>query len=652
MGLVLPLFAADPLPPLKPQPGHAPLKVACVGDSITMGVGAAAGFSYPSQLQDLLGNGWQVGNFGVSGRTLLKKGDFSYWNEDAFKRARDFAPDVVIVMLGTNDTKPQNWVHKAEFETDYRDLVGIFRQVKSKPRRIYVCRPVPVVAAGLGGINEAALQEQMPVLERIAAEPETGVIDMHAALEGKPQLLPDNVHPSTDGAAEMAKAAFRALTGTEPALRFRLNSLFSDNAVLQRGVPLPVWGTAPDGDKVSVEFAGQTATTTAAGGKWRVTLKPLSASSTPATMTISGSGKVSVQNLLVGDVWLASGQSNMERQLGPRARQKEIPNWRETAAAADFPLIREYHQTMRFSDTAIPDGQSNWRVCSPETAADFSAVAFFFARDLQPEIKVPVGIIHSSWGGTVVEAWMGPEPLKSNSVAVGKVKNQNSPGGLYNAMIAPLVDFPIKGAIWYQGESNKVNPGDYLARFSSMIGGWRADWKQPELPFLFAQLTPYKDTPPELREAQLQTLGKVPHTGMAVLTDIGDENDIHPVQKEAVGKRLALAARAIAYGGKNEWSGPLFKSMEISGGKAVISFTHTGKGLVAKDGPLKGFAIAGADGNFLPAEAEIRGDQVVVGAGAVPEPKAVRFGWANSPEVNLFNQDGLPASPFRTDGGR
>ena len=208
------LAAADPMKPLSPKEGQV-LRIACVGDSITQGSGAAPGKSYPSQLQEQLGEGWEVGNFGVGGRTLLRKGDFPYWKEDAYQKALGFKPDAVIIMLGTNDTKPQNWIHKDEFESDYRDLVKSFQALEPAPR-IYICRPVPVPDGGNFGINEAGIQEQMPILKKLVAELETGTIDMYAALDGKPELLPDHVHPNTEGAGEMAKAAAKALTGKTP----------------------------------------------------------------------------------------------------------------------------------------------------------------------------------------------------------------------------------------------------------------------------------------------------------------------------------------------------------------------------------------------------------------------------------------------------
>lgn len=640
--------AGQVLPPVKAADYKAPVRLACVGDSITQGSGAAPGMSYPSQLQELLGNSWIVENFGLSGRTLMRSGDRPYWNEEAFRKAQQFRPDVVIIMLGTNDTKPQNWTHKDQFEKDYRDLVKTFQDLGSKPR-VYVCRAVPVPDPGNFGINEAGILEQIVVVDRIAKDMGAGVIDMHAALRDKPRLLPDRVHPNTEGAGVMAGTAYQVLTGITPPVPTRANSIFGDGAVLQQGVPVPVWGTAADGAEVTVRFAGQTATTKAAGGKWRVVLKPMAGSSEPREMVIAGNTSKTFKNLLVGDVWLASGQSNMERQLGPRKGQKELVGWKEAAAAANFPLIREFKVPLKYSKAAAADANGTWNVCTPATAPNFTAVGFYFARDLQPKIKVPVAIIHSSWGGTPVEAWTSPEALAAQGIDASEMKNQNSPSGLYQAMISPLIEFPVKGVIWYQGESNNGNAAQYCDRFSALIADWRKRWGSPRMPFLFVQIAPHERMSPELREAQRLTLEKSAHTAMVVTTDVGDAGDIHPANKEPVGARLALAARALAYQEKIEYSGPLFKSVKPMGRKLGVAFTHVGNGLDARNGPLRGFTIAGADGNFVPATAKIQGGGVVVSSDEVPEPKAVRYGWANVPDVNLFNQDGLPASPFRTD---
>jgi len=431
------------------------------------------------------------------------------------------------------------------------------------------------------------------------------------------------------------------------------NILFTDGAVLQRGQNVPVWGTANDGEKVTVEFAGQTATTTAQGGKWKVELKPLKAGG-PFSMKISGENEVTVNNLLVGEVWVASGQSNMEWTFNQLFQlEAEKPK-------ANFPQIRMFTVNKVASLTPLDEVQGKWQESSTETVGDFSAVAFFFARDLQAKLGVPVGIISTSWGGTPAQAWTSPEGFEGQpklkdyadqlkAAAIPENGPQDLPAALYIAMIAPVVPYGMKGVIWYQGESNAGQSKQYQTLFPAMIADWRAKWKLGDFPFLYVQIAPYKDQPPEIREAQFLTLAKSKNTAMAVTTDCGDANDIHPKQKEPVGHRLSLAARALAYGEKIVYSGPLYQEMKAAGGKAWISFSHVGGGLVAKDGDLKGFTIAGADGKFVPAKAVIEGDKVVVSAEGVADPKAVRYGWENVPDVNLFNKEGLPASPFRTN---
>ncbi len=434
------------------------------------------------------------------------------------------------------------------------------------------------------------------------------------------------------------------------------NILFTDGAVLQRGQNVPVWGTANDGEKVTVEFAGQTATATARGGKWKVELKPLEAGG-PFAMKISGDNEVTVNNLLVGEVWVASGQSNMEWTLNASFEPEvEKPK-------AKFPQIRMITAKKVASLTPLDEIQGKWQECSPETAGGFSAVAYYFARDLHAKLGVPVGIISTSWGGTPAQAWTSAEGFEGQPELKGyadqlkaaaekppeKGPGPHFPSALYNAMIAPVVPYGMKGVIWYQGESNAGQSKQYQTLFPAMIADWRTKWKLGDFPFLFVQIAPFKGQPPEIREAQFLTLAKSKNTAMAVITDYGNANDIHPKQKEPVGNRLSLAARALAYGEKIVYSGPLYQEMKAAGDKAWINFSHVGGGLMAKDGELKGFTIAGADGKFVPAKAVIEGDKVVVSAEGVAEPKAVRYGWDNVPDVNLFNAEGLPASPFRTD---
>ncbi len=631
-----------------------------------------------------------------------------------------------------------------------------------------------------------------------------------------------------------------------PALAaLQLASPFGDHMVLQRDQPVPIWGTATPDEKITVTFAGQEKSAiTDASGHWRLDLAPLAASAEPRDLTVSATNALNSQpstlnfsDVLVGEVWLCGGQSNMERQLGPRPPQKPIVDWEKEVAAADHPLIRQLYVEQTTSLAPRSTVKTSWTVCSPATAADFTAVGYFFARDLQAKIGVPVGIIHSSWGGTPAEAWTSLEGLRDfpefgevltqlhataadpaaaerayaqkldrwfqhtdpagadhawaapaftpvdwetmhlptlwedaghdgydgivwfrktfdlpatwhgedlelhlsavddidttwvNGAAVGSTYLYNTPrvyrvpgsalkphgnviavrvldtgggGGiwdktlplelaspsrafpavslagdwlchfsppldgknypptnlaagpnaptmLYNAMIAPLVPYAIRGVAFYQGEANYQRARQYRTLLPALIADWRSQWRIGEFPFLFVQIAPFKEQTPEIREAQLLAWQHTRNTAMVVTLDCGDANDIHPARKQPVGARLALAARALAYHEPVEYSGPVYAALTIDGSRALVRFSHLDHGLVAKDGPLVGFTIAGSDGVFHPAAAEIAGDNVVVTAPEVPQPTAVRYAWANAPTGNLFNTADLPASPFRTD---
>jgi sialate O-acetylesterase len=471
------------------------------------------------------------------------------------------------------------------------------------------------------------------------------------------------------------------------------NALISDGMVLQQGMKVPIWGSAGDDERVTVQFQGQTVSTTAAGGHWQVKLNDLKAGG-PFEMTIAGKNTLHLRNILVGEVWIASGQSNMEMALRSCAHaQTDI-------AASHDPMLRLFTVPHVTALEPRHELKGSWKESGPTTAASFSAVAYYFGRDLRKALNVPVGIIHSSWGGTLAEAWTAEAALERHpdfknvkaqiQTAIAKYEaaktgqdkngqagkgntqkaragarapvnpahNPNTPTALYNGMIAPLIPFAIKGAIWYQGESNASRAHQYQTLFPAMIQNWRHDWGQGDFPFLFVQLAPWQNIVKEpqesqwaeLREAQLFTSLHLPHTGMAVITDVGEEKDIHPKQKEPVGARLALAALAIAYGQNIAYSGPIYDHMKVEGNKALLYFKHTGRGLEARGGEMTGFTLAGADKKFVNAQARIQGEHVIVESPEVAKPAAVRFGWANFPVVNLWNKDGLPASPFRTDG--
>lgn len=491
-----------------------------------------------------------------------------------------------------------------------------------------------------------------------------------------------------------------AVAGGSAFADITLAPLFRHGAVLQRGQPVVVWGRAAAAERVEVKFADQThSVITPADGRWRVTLKPLRASAQPAELIASGANTVRVRDVLVGDVWLCSGQSNMAWSVrNSMDAEREI-------AAANFPLIRHFKVESTPAERPAEEVGGSWTACSPETVGNFSAVAYFFARDLHRSLDVPIGLVNSSWGGTQIEAWMSeaalcadpaakeiyarwetrlaeyPAKVKDHSAAMEKWKaNQTAaqaagkkfarkapakpegpgsrwrPAALYNGMVSPLVPYALRGAIWYQGETNASRHFEYGSLFTAMIEQWRADFGQP-LPFYFVQLANFEsrggntgDVWAYLREAQAEALA-LPATGMVVTIDIGDPKNIHPVNKQEVGRRLALHARKKLFQEKLEASGPVFVAAKREGSALRVSLKHAA-GLrlePATDDGRVSFEIAGENRVFLPAMARIVGKNLLVSAEGVTQPVAVRYAWRNSPDARLFNRAGLPAAPFRSD---
>jgi sialate O-acetylesterase len=459
-------------------------------------------------------------------------------------------------------------------------------------------------------------------------------------------------------------AATVLLTSSSLRAELTVPKIFSDHMVLQRDQTIPVWGWEEAGTEVHVLLDGEVQKAKAGDdGKWMVNF-PAKKAGGPVKMVIEGKNRIEFNDVLIGEVWVCSGQSNMEWAVNnSNDAAKEI-------AAASHPQIRHIkfgHRPAEKPMTDVPS--SGWDVCSPQTVASYTAVGYFFGRELQQELDVPIGLIGCNWGGTRIEPWTPPIgfqetpalkditdklasfPQKNNQGAV----NHQSPLALYNGMVHPMVPYGIRGAIWYQGESNNGEGMLYHEKMKALISGWRSVWKNDELPFYFVQLAPYTyggdpTRLAEIWEAQTATL-KVPHTGMAVTVDVANLKDIHPRNKQDVGHRLALWALSETYGQKGiVYSGPLYKGMKVEGSGIRVSFDHVGGGLTARDDkPLNWFTIAGDNGEFVEATATIDGSDVVVSAAGVVKPTAVRFGWSQLAEPNLSNKEGLPASPFRTD---
>lgn len=440
----------------------------------------------------------------------------------------------------------------------------------------------------------------------------------------------------------------------------KLPKIFGDHMVLQQKARVAFWGWADAGEEVTVTLSGTSVTAkTGEDGKWQLHVATPDAGG-PHEVVVKGKNEIKLADVLIGEVWICSGQSNMEWPVAAST------NAAEEAKNGDHPQIRMIKVAHHPAEQPVPDINGQWQVASPQTVPQFSAAGYFFARHLQQELKVPVGMINTSWGGTICEAWTSREALQTDPdfkpildrAAQFKPGQPNQAAVLYNGMIHPIVPFGVRGAIWYQGESNVSRAVQYRKLFPAMITDWRKRFGQGDFPFLFVQLAPFKyNHDPkllaELWDAQLKTLG-LPATGMAGTTDISDLKDIHPKNKQDVGKRLALWALAKTYGKTDlVHSGPLFDSLSVEGNKAKVKFQHVGGGLVARDGkPLTHFTIAGEDQQFVEATATIEGDAVIVTSDKVAKPVAVRFGWDQLAEPNLANKEGLPASPFRTDDWR
>jgi sialate O-acetylesterase len=491
----------------------------------------------------------------------------------------------------------------------------------------------------------------------------------------------------------------------------KLPALISDNMVLQQGRRVAIWGTADAGEQVTVSFEEQKQRATAeASGQWKVELAPLKKGG-PFEMTVAGKNAVTIHNILVGEVWVCSGQSNMEMPVGinPLGYSDPVDNYAEEIAQANYPMLRLFIVKHAVAGKPQRDVQGQWVVASPATAGSFSAAGYFFGRDLHKAMKFPVGVIQAAWGGTEAEAWTSDDALEANpdlkavadlwrqrvadfprvleqyeknvqewekdaeaAEASGKVavpfpdapnwrkhfwdprSESNRVAGLWNGMIAPLTAYAIAGVIWYQGESNDRFAYQYRKVFAIMIQQWRSSWGEGDFPFLFVQLASFRargksaNTWAVVRESQEKALA-LPKTGMATAVDIGDSEHAHPRNKQEVGRRLELAAESIAYGRKVKYMGPTFKSLRKDKGTLHLSFTHVAGGLVVRGPSLAGFQIAGEDQKFFPAQAQIAGNEVVISNSQVPNPVAGRYAWEDDPKCNLYNKVGLPALPFRTD---
>ena len=665
------------------------IKVACVGNSITYGTGVAEREknAYPVKLQQMLGNKYEVGNFGKPGATLLNKGHRPYIQQQEYKDALAFAGDIVVIHLGINDTDPRNWPnYRDEFIGDYRSLMQSFREVNPKTRFI-LARMTPLSDRHFrfeSGTRDWHAEIQKAI-ECVAKAEGVQLIDFHEPLYSYPYILEDAVHPNAEGAAILAKTVYEGITGDFGGLQ--MSDLFTDNMVLQHGQTLAIQGKADAGQKITVSIAGQKKITVAASnGKWMVFLDPLKAGG-PYTLTVTADKqKLMYHNVLAGEVWLCSGQSNMEFCLSwsatgkrdiPQAANDQIrlfdmkARWRTDEVEWNASVLDSLNQLQYFTDTS-------WTICSPETAGRFSAIAYYFGKMLQDSLQVPVGLICNAIGGSPTEAWVDRRILEYEFPAILRNWTKNDfiqdwvrgraalnvkkssykfqrhpyePCYLYESGILPLQQYPIKGVLWYQGESNAHNKDAHEKLFKLLVQSWRKNWNNESMPFYFVQLSSLnRPSWPWFRDSQRRLMNEIEHTGMAVCTDRGDSLDVHPTRKQEVGERLAFWALNKTYGYPVVASGPLYKSVTFVKDRAYVSFDYA-EGMKAAEpkDELRTFEIAGEDQVFYPAKAVVEGNRIKVWSAEVKEPKIVRYGWQPFTRANLVNGAGLPASTFRSD---
>ncbi len=664
------------------------VKVACVGNSITYGTAISdrEHYSYPVQLQKMLGDGYLVENFGKPGATLLNHGHRPYMQQEEFRKAMAFKGDIAVIHLGVNDTDPRNWPnYRDEFVKDYLALMDSLRSANPKVRFL-IARLTPITDRHprfMSGTKQWH-DEIQTAIETVARVSGAELIDFHAPLYPYPNLLPDAIHPNAEGAGILAKTVYGGITGNYGGLQ--LSKLYTDYMVLQRNVPLDIHGTANAGDKVAVSIAGQKKMAIANNrGEWSVTLQPISAGEDYTLVIESGKQKKTFSHVAAGEVWLCSGQSNMAfmlRQASTGAR--DIP-------LADDPRLRLYDMKGRWETydvawhTSCIDSlnhlqyyhDTEWKTATPETAARFSAIAYYYGKMLRDSLKVPVGLICNAVGGSPAESWVDRNTLETQFPAILKdwlhndfiqdwvrgraaknltndstrlARHPYAPCYLYESGILPLDKYPVKGVIWYQGESNAHNKDAHEKLFRLLVDSWRTNWSNPDMPFYFVQLSSLnRPSWTWFRDSQLHLLKSIPNTGMAVSSDHGDSLDVHPKEKLPIGERLARWALCKTYGHDVTPSGPIFKDVMREGNSLVVTFDY-GNGLRTSDGKVPScFELAEEDGMFYPAEAKIEGDKVILIAKELQRPRYVRYAWQPFTRANLQNGDGLPASTFRAE---
>ncbi|WP_223712484.1 GDSL-type esterase/lipase family protein [Niabella beijingensis] len=663
--------------------------MACIGNSVTFGWGLdnPDKDSYPAQLQQLLGHHYQVKNFGHNGATLLKKGHNPYYKTPAFQQLLLFRPDIAIIHLGLNDTDPRNYPsYRDEFIPDYNWLIDTLK--KQNPRmQIFICRLTPIFTGHsrfLSSTSEwyADLQKR---IEQIAAVNQLPLIDLNAPLHNRPDLFPDaaTLHPNAAGAGIIAQTVYDHISGNFGGLKLPL--LFTDNMVLQRDRYVKFYGTANAFQTVSIRFGNQQKNAKAGfNGKWEITFPARTASAVPETILIkSEHNSILLKNVLIGDVWLCSGQSNMYFSVKESLGGDSLVRVADSTRPLRLLKLKPFAETDNRSWTAAELSKANqldffsgsWQQDRSKEAAAFSAIGYVFAQKIQQEMNIPIGIIEIAVGGSPLISWVSRNTLQGNPLFEPAFDNwrrsdyimqwcrdradinlrntQNKlqrhpyePAYNFEAAIEKLAPFPVKGILWYQGESDADNAALYEKLFPVFVADWRAAWNQ-NLPFYYVQLSSInRPSWNYFRDVQRKLLSTVPNTGMAVSSDLGDPSDVHYKNKIPVGLRMAKLALTRTYHRAGLPAGPLFQSMKRVHNQVEIRFQYA-DGLQTSDNrEITGFCILTNNGHFVPAHARVQQNKICIRLPEHLKAIAIAYGWEPFTRANLVNKDQLPASTF------
>ncbi|WP_133756563.1 GDSL-type esterase/lipase family protein [Gelidibacter sediminis] len=663
------------------------IKVACVGDSVTFGAGIEdrEENSYPQQLQERLGANYKVENFGFSGATLLKNGHKPYWKTAEFRQSQDFLPNIVIIHLGLNDQGNNNWPdHQDDFEQDYLEMIARYKNLSSKPE-VMICKMTPTFSGHHWfeeGMRESFKDIQAKI-ERVAKKAEVQIIDLHEPLYRFPEYFPDNLHPTKEGAKVIADKVYAAITGDYGGLI--LPVLYGENMVLQRNEPINFNGTANADETITVLFNKVSKTVNAdVHGKWQVTFPAMKAGGPFALKFATAKTSVEIKSVYLGEVWLASGQSNMDfkvREMDNAATVlKDSLNPQVFLFSMDGKVLSDKPYTEDELNDCNADAyfkNSGWTASTTENLNDFSAVAYAFAYQLQKHLGVPIGIINNAVGGAPIQSWISRESMEQHPETVSllndthlhpkvdtwvaeraalnmrevskigvRARHPYHPTMLFDAGMMPIRDYKIKGVIWYQGESNTEHVNLHSKLFKLLVADWRSHFKNPELPFYYVQLSSIHRTNwGEFRNSQ-RLLLEIPNTGMAVSLDVGHASDVHPKHKWVVGERLSKIALHKTYAVEIPFSGPLLDFVNVNKNRLEVHFKH-GQGLkILGNTSVNDIYIAGPDRKFVPAQSKIVNDVLQVWSPEIETPRFVRYGYTSFSNGNLVNSANLPASTF------